>query len=153
MRLPTVEAAALHAQSLDDAPDDVRGFYTTNDQMYTYVGVSGFSLPGDSNTRFLVMINGHPMTDAVYSRGIGIGDLRWEIAADGSSQPFANSPSYLGKFRWSIPGRRFTFSNSFDWLSSRQTLEGVILRPVLLASFTLTARLRSGLSVQAAVSQ
>lgn len=84
-----VHAAARYAQALDDAPaavtvvtadeiaahgyrtladllGGVAGFYTSYDRNYSYVGVRGFSRPGDYNNRLLVMLNGRPVNEGIY---------------------------------------------------------------------------------------
>jgi outer membrane receptor for ferrienterochelin and colicins len=91
-----VEGAALHAQSLKDAPasvtiitqddirrfgyhtlaealSDARGFFTTYDHIYHFQSVRGFGLPGDYGTRLLLLVNGHNMTDNLLGQSVWFG--------------------------------------------------------------------------------
>jgi iron complex outermembrane receptor protein len=53
-------------RTLGDAMRSLRGFYTSSDRDYAYLGVRGFLRPGDYNSRILLMVNGHRLNDGVY---------------------------------------------------------------------------------------
>jgi outer membrane receptor for ferrienterochelin and colicins len=57
-------------RTLADILRSVRGFYISNDRLYSYVGVRGFSNPGDYNTRVLLMVDGHRLNDAIYEQAM-----------------------------------------------------------------------------------
>ncbi len=53
-------------RTLSDTLRGVRGFYTTYDRNYSYVGMRGFARPGDYNTRILLLLDGHRLNDGIY---------------------------------------------------------------------------------------
>jgi outer membrane receptor protein involved in Fe transport len=92
-----VEGAALHLQTLRDAPASVtvitaediykygyrtlgeavasvRGFTLSDNRTYQSVGVRGFNLPWDYGSRILVMVNGHDLADHVFDSMLWFGD-------------------------------------------------------------------------------
>ncbi|MGH7525966.1 MAG: TonB-dependent receptor plug domain-containing protein, partial [Gemmatimonadales bacterium] len=52
-------------RTLGEALNGARGFFTSYDRNYTYVAVRGFTLPGDYNTRILLLVDGHRLNDNV----------------------------------------------------------------------------------------
>jgi outer membrane receptor for ferrienterochelin and colicins len=59
-------------RTLADILKSVRSFVITNDRGYSYIGVRGFSRPGDFNSLVLLMVNGHRVNDSIYD-GAAIG--------------------------------------------------------------------------------
>jgi outer membrane receptor for ferrienterochelin and colicins len=89
---PPVQAAAKKLLAVDEAPASVtvvtqeeirafgyttlpqalsalRGLYVSDDRQYSYLGVRGFSPPGDYNTRVLILWDGHSMNDVWAGQG------------------------------------------------------------------------------------
>ena len=57
-------------RTLNDALASLPGMHGTYDRQYQYIGMRGFGLPGDYNSRVLVMVDGNRLNDSVCDSGI-----------------------------------------------------------------------------------
>ena len=87
--IPSVYSASKYEQKVTEAPSSVtiitsdeikkygyrtlaeilrsvKGFYTSYDRNYSYIGFRGFARPGDYNTRILLLMDGHRINDSIY---------------------------------------------------------------------------------------
>jgi iron complex outermembrane receptor protein len=53
-------------RNFGDIIASLKGFYSTNDRNYGYLGARGFGLPSDFNTRLLLLIDGHRYNDNIF---------------------------------------------------------------------------------------
>jgi outer membrane receptor protein involved in Fe transport len=53
-------------RTVADVLRSVRGFYVIYDRNYSYVGVRGFSRPGDYNSRILFLVDGHRINENIF---------------------------------------------------------------------------------------
>ncbi len=55
-------------RTLSEILRSVRGFFTTYDRNYSYIGARGFDRPGDYDTRVLLLLDGHRINDNIYDQ-------------------------------------------------------------------------------------
>lgn len=55
-------------RNLADILRSIRGLFLRYDRNYHYLGLRGFSRPGDYNSRFLLLVDGHRMNDNIYDQ-------------------------------------------------------------------------------------
>jgi iron complex outermembrane receptor protein len=84
-------------RSLAEILRSIRGFQITNDRNYSYLNVRGFGLPGDYNSRILLLVDGHPVNDNIYNLAlIGRNFLRSTLSSRVESRPRSSS-SYAAR--------------------------------------------------------
>lgn len=57
-------------RTIADVLRSVNGVYVSDDRNYSYIGIRGFSSPGDYNSRVLLLVDGHRLNDNVYDQAL-----------------------------------------------------------------------------------
>ncbi|MGE5469600.1 MAG: TonB-dependent receptor plug domain-containing protein [Bacteroidota bacterium] len=67
-------------RKLSEALDSLPGLYSVGDRAYDFVGARGFLVPGDYNTRFLLLLDGQRLNDNVYGQAAFGDDFQLDLA-------------------------------------------------------------------------
>ncbi len=68
--VPAEDIRRFGFRDMGEALQSARGVYTSQDRAYSYLGVRGFSRPGDYNTRLLVLVDGARINNPVYDQAM-----------------------------------------------------------------------------------
>ncbi|UUZ48432.1 TonB-dependent receptor plug domain-containing protein [Massilia sp. B-10] len=102
-----ISAADIRAygwRTLADVARSVRGLYVSYDRNYSYLGERGFLRPGDYNTRFLLLVDGNRVNDAVYDQAPVGGEFPPRPGTGGADRVRARAGILGARFR--TPFRR-----------------------------------------------
>lgn len=121
-------------RSLTDILRSVRGFFTSYDRNYSYVGVRGFGRPGDYNTRILLLQDGHRINDNVYDQAsvgsesiIAVDTIdRVEIIRGPSSSIYGTNAFFAVVNVITRTGRQLKGTELAAGVSSYSTLDGQV---------------------------
>ncbi len=64
------EIKKMGYKTIADLLHGLRGIFTTHDRDYKYINLRGFGLPGDYNTRVLILINGVRVNDSIFNAAV-----------------------------------------------------------------------------------
>lgn len=117
-------------RTLNEALASLPGIYGTYDHQYNYLGVRGFSAPGDFNTRVLIMINGNRINEATYDFGATGRDFPLDIDLierieyiPGPGSSVYGQNAMLGVIN--VVTRKGSSINGVELSASYQTAEGM----------------------------
>ncbi|OHC64238.1 MAG: hypothetical protein A3H93_14190 [Rhodocyclales bacterium RIFCSPLOWO2_02_FULL_63_24] len=68
--IPAADIRRFGFRDIGEALQSARGVYTSYDRGYTYLGVRGFSRPGDYNTRILLLVDDARNNDPIYDQAM-----------------------------------------------------------------------------------
>ena len=68
--IPAEDIRRFGFRDIGEALQSARGVYTSHDRGYAYLGVRGFSRPGDYNSRILLLVDGARSNDPIYDQAM-----------------------------------------------------------------------------------